>query len=149
MPKVESSIVINSELDKVFALAKDIESFPQFMDDVKSLTVVERSADGNRTVSEWVGIIKDFKMTMKWTEEDIWDEVAKTCTFKLIKGDMKTYSGLWTFEPVDGCTKFSSVIEYEYDVPLIGAMIKALIAKIMKQNVDNLLQAIKERAEKS
>lgn len=148
MPKVESSIVINGDLDKVFALAKNIESFPEFMEDVKSVNVQERSADGNHTVVDWVGIVKEFKATMKWTEEDFWDEQAKTCKFSLVKGDFKTYSGLWTFTPVDGGTEFKSVIEYEYDVPMIGPLIKSLILKKMKQNVDNMLLAIKNKIEK-
>jgi ribosome-associated toxin RatA of RatAB toxin-antitoxin module len=147
LPKVESSVTINSDLEKVFALARDIEAFPEFMPDVRKVTILEKSPDGSRTVSEFIGIVKEFKVNMKWTEEDIWDEQAKTCRFSLIKGDFKSYSGLWTFEPVDGGTKFTSVIEYEYDIPLIGPMIKSLVARKMQQNIDNMLQAIKHKAE--
>ena len=147
MPKVQSSIEINGPLDKVYALAKDIESFPEFMPDVKSVNVVERSADGTRTVSEWVGAVKEFKTTIKWTEQDIWDDTAKTCTFNLIKGDYSKYSGLWTFSDLGGKTRFVSEIEVEYDVPLVGSLIKGLIAKKMKENVDNMLAAIKKRIE--
>lgn len=147
MPRVESSVFIKGDIDKVFNLAKDVESFPQFMEDVKSVTVLEKSPDGNRTVTEFVGIVKEFKTTMKWTEEDKWDEQARTCKFDLVKGDFKSYSGLWTFEEVDGGTKYTSVIDFEYDIPMIGPLIKNLIAKKMKQNVDNMLNAIKEKVE--
>jgi len=147
LPRVESSVVINADVDRVFGLAKNIEAFPEFMPDVKKVTILERSDDGNHTVSEFVGYIKDFKVTMKWVEEDEWDEQAKTCKFKLVKGDFKSYSGLWTFEPVDGGTKYTSVIDFEYEIPLIGPVIKMLVAKLMKQNVDNMLEAIKTRAE--
>jgi ribosome-associated toxin RatA of RatAB toxin-antitoxin module len=139
--------VIQGNIEDVFRLARNVESFPEFMPDVKSVTVLERSEDGTRTVTEFVGIIKEFKTTMKWTEEDFWDEEARTCRFNLVKGDFKTYSGLWTFEEVDGGTKYTSVIEYEYDIPMIGPLIKALIMKKMKQNVDNMLAAIKEKVE--
>ncbi|MCL6628855.1 MAG: SRPBCC family protein [Armatimonadetes bacterium] len=64
-----------------------------------------------------------------------------------MKGDFKSYSGLWTFEPVDGGTKFSSVIDFEYEIPLIGPIIKTLVAKLMQQNVENMLQAIKQKSE--
>jgi ribosome-associated toxin RatA of RatAB toxin-antitoxin module len=134
-------------LDKVFALAKDIEAFPQFMPDLKKVTILDRSPDGNHTVSEFVGDIKQFKITIKWTEEDEWDEKAKTCRFNQVKGDFKSYSGLWTFEPLDGGTKYTSVIDFEYDIPLIGPMIKTLIARLMKANVDGMLNALKEKAE--
>ncbi|MDI6829518.1 MAG: SRPBCC family protein, partial [Armatimonadota bacterium] len=114
MPRVESSVIINSDVDKVFALARDIESFPQFMPDLKKVSILDKSPDGRRVISEFVGDIKQFKITVKWTEEDEWDENAKTCRFKLIKGDFKNYSGLWTFEPIEGGTKFTSVIDFEY-----------------------------------
>ncbi len=54
---------------------------------------------------------------------------------------------MWTFEPASGGTRFTSVIDFEHNIPLIGPMVKTLIAKKMKQNVDNMLNAIKERVE--
>ena len=147
MPRVESSVIINANVDKVFALARDIEQFPEFMPDVRKVTILERSPDGNRLVSEFVGYIKDFRVTMKWTEEDEWDAQAKTCRFKLVKGDFKSYSGVWTFEEADGGTRFTSIIDFEYEIPLIGPIIKTLVARLMKQNVDNMLEAIKAKSE--
>jgi ribosome-associated toxin RatA of RatAB toxin-antitoxin module len=110
--------------------------------------VVEPLDSEGRTVTEWVGIVKEFKTTLKWTEEDIWDDQAKTCKFSLVKGDYGKYAGLWTFTDLGGSTRFDSEIEVEYDVPLVGALIKGLIAKKMKENVDNMLAAIKREVEK-
>lgn len=147
MPRVESTIVINGDVEKTYALAKNVEAFPQFMPDVKSVTILERSEDGSKLVTEFVGIVKEFKTTLKWVEEDQWDDQAKTCRFKLVKGDFKTYSGLWTFEPVNGGTRYTSVIDFEYDIPMIGPLLKALVARKMQQNIDNMLRAIKEQVE--
>ena len=147
MPRVESSVTINADVEKVFALARDIEAFPEFMPDLRKVVILDRSPDGSRITSEFTGYIKDFKVTMKWVEEDEWDAEAKTCKFNLVKGDFKSYSGLWTFEPVDGGTKYTSVIDFEYDIPLIGPIIKTLVARLMKQNVENMLEAIKTKAE--
>lgn len=149
MPVVNSSIEINGPIDQVYALAKDIESFPEFMPDVKSVRIAERSEDGSVVVSEWVGIVKEFKTTVKWTEKDIWDDGARTCTFSLVKGDYSKYSGFWRFTDLGGRTRFESEIEVEYDVPLVGALIKGIIAKKMKENVDNMLEAIKGQVEKN
>lgn len=147
MAQVESSIQIDGPIEAVYALARNIESFPEFMPDLKSVLVIERSDDGSRIVSEWVGIVKEFKTTVKWTEEDIWDDDARTCTFSLVKGDYSKYSGKWTFVDLGGRTRFDSSIEVEYDVPLVGALIKGLIAKKMKENVENMLAAIKKEVE--
>ena len=147
MPRVESAVVINGDLERVYALAKDVESFPEFMPDVRSVKVLERSDDGKRTVVEWVGIIKEFKTTIKWVEEDLWDDDNKECRFKLIRGDYGAYSGTWRFEQVDGGVRFLSELDFEYDVPLIGPLIKNIIARKMKENLDNMLAAIKEKVE--
>jgi len=147
LPIINSTIEINGPIEAVYALAKDVEAFPEFMPDVKSVRIVETNSDGSRVVSEWVGIIKEFKATIKWTEEDIWDDAAKTCRFSLVKGSYQKYGGLWTFTELGGRTRFDSEIEFEYEVPLVGALIKGLIVKKMQENVDNMLAAIKERVE--
>lgn len=147
MPAIQSSIEIDGPVDTVYALAKDVETFPQFMPDLKSVRVIERSDDGSRVVSEWAGTVKEFKTTVRWTEEDIWDDRAKTCVFSLVKGDYSKYSGEWRFIDLGGRTRFESEIDFEYDVPLIGALIKGIIARKMKENLDNMLSAIKERVE--
>ncbi len=147
MPIITSSIEIDGPLEEVYALAKDVESFPEFMHDVKSVRVIERGDDGRRVVTDWVGIVKEFKTTLKWVEEDIWDDSAKTCVFSLIRGDYSKYSGVWRFTDLGGKTRFDSEIEVEYNVPLVGALIKSLIAKKMKENVDDMLLAIKQKVE--
>ena len=148
MPHIENSVLINAPLEAVFAAARDQESFPQFMPDVESLTIVERSADGSRTVSDWVAVASDFKLKVRWTEEDVWDQDAHELRFKQLKGDYTTYGGLWRFmEETPGTTHFHSEIDYELEIPLIGALLKAVVARLMRDNTQKILEAIKSRAE--
>jgi len=147
MPTVENSIWIRADLDRVYAVARDTEAFPEFMPDVKSIRVLERSDDGRRMVVEWVGIIPEFKTTVKWVEEDLWDDAEHTCAFRFVSGDFKEYHGLWRFTPEGDGTRFDSSVTYEYEIPLIGPLIKGVILKKMRENVDRLQQAIKGKAE--
>jgi coenzyme Q-binding protein COQ10 len=146
MPTVEARISIAAALEPVYALARDIEAFPQFMPDVQEVTVLERTADG-RQVSSWVGIIKEFKRTIKWTEADHWDDATHVCTFQQTEGDFAVYQGDWKFVAAEGVTEVILTLEYEYDVPLIGNLIKGLLLRKMQQNCDNMLAAIKAKAE--
>lgn len=148
MPTVENGIRIAAPVDHVYAIARDVEAFPEFMPDVKSLRVLERGADGRRMVVEWVGIIAEFKTTVRWVEEDLWDDSERTCAFRLVSGDFKEYHGIWRFIPEEGGTRFESTVTYEYDIPLIGPLIKGVILKKMRENVERLQQAIKSRAER-
>ena len=148
MPRIELDLAVDAPVSRVYAVARDVEAFPEFMDDLEALRVLERSDDGNRTLTEWVAVIREFKMTVRWTQEDIWDPVSGRDEFRLIKGDMDSMSGYWQFTAVDGGTRFDSLVDYEYNVPLIGTMIKALIRKKMEANLRAQMQAIKERAER-
>ena len=147
MPHIENTVLVNAPLQTVFAAARDQESFPQFMPDVESLTIVERSPDGSRTVSDWVAVASDFKLKVRWTEEDVWDEAAHELRFTQLKGDYTAYGGLWKFTEEDGGTRFQSEIDYDLEIPLIGALLKAVVARLMRDNTQKILEAIKNRAE--
>lgn len=149
MPEIVQNVHINAPVEKVYAVARDVEAFPQYMDDLQSLTVLERSEDNKRTVTAWVGIIREFKMNIKWTQEDVWDDSAHTDVFKMIQGDMDSMSGVWRFIPEEGGTRFESEVSYEFDVPLIGPMVKNLIRKKMTENLQATMQAIKGCAERA
>src|SRR5689334_16469645 len=85
MPTVETTTWINAPLEKVYAISKDNRSFPEFMKEVKSLDVVEE--DGNRVVSDYVGLVPTFGLKVRWRQEDIWDDAQHSCKFRQIHGD--------------------------------------------------------------
>ena len=147
MPRITNELVINADPDTVYRVGRDVERFPEFMPDVKSVTVKERSEDGRRLVVEWVGYMPEFKLTVRWTEEDIWDDAARTCTFSFVSGDFKEYGGEWRFEPAEGGTRFVSVVDYEIEIPLVGPLIKSVIKRKMSENVDKLQLALKRHIE--
>lgn len=148
MPRVESSVVINAPRAAVLKVARNVEDFPEFMDDVRSLVVKERSDDGSRVVTEWVAVVPKFGNTIRWTEEDIWDGDAGTCVFRQLQGDYKQWEGEWRFTAQgDSATVFSSYVDYEIEIPLVGPLIKSIIRKAVQKNTDATLLAIKERCE--
>lgn len=145
MPTVETSVWIKAPLSRVYEIAKDNGAFPEFMNDVKSVEITSR--DGNKIVSDWVGVVPTFGLKLRWTQEDVWDDTAHTCTFHQVKGDYDKMIGNWKFtEETDG-TRFDSVLEYDYNVPGLGALVKKVIHNIVIKNMDGVLGAIKARAE--
>lgn len=147
MASIESEVLINAPVEQVMSLARDIERFPQFMKDLVSVSVLERGP-GDRVVSQWVARVEELRTKIKWTEEDLWDEEARTCEFHQIEGDYEKLEGVWTFEPVPEGTIFRSQVEIEYAVPLIGPLLKGLIARKAKENLDATLAAIRAEAER-
>jgi coenzyme Q-binding protein COQ10 len=151
MATIESKISIDAPVDRVYEIAMDVESFPSFMPDVESVVVTEREEKGDgkiRTVTKWVGLVPEFKQKVRWIEEDIWDSDSRTCEFKQISGDYQVYEGLWKFSTeADAATLFYSTLTYDLEIPLIGPLLKRIVAKKMQDNIDKILSAIKGRAE--
>lgn len=148
MPRIEQTVEIEAPIAHVYSIARDVERFPQFMMDLQSLRVLERSSDDSRTVTEWVGLIPAFKMKIKWTQEDIWNAQTFRDDFKMLQGDLDRMEGYWQFESLDANrTRFISLVDYEYNVPMIGPMVKGLVKKLMTENLQATLEAIKRRAE--
>jgi len=148
MPQIVNHTEIGAGPDAVYRVARDVERFPDFMPDVKSTAILERSADGSRQVVAWVGWMPEFRLTVKWTEEDYWDDAARTCEFRQVEGDFSEYHGTWRFLPAEHGTIFESVVNYRIEIPLVGPLIQGVIKKKMHENVQRLQQALKERVEK-
>jgi len=150
MPNVRKEITVSAPAAKVFAVARDIERFPEAMQDLKSVEVLER--DGNRVVSRWVSVAEVGPLTRQvaWDEEEIWDEAVLACSFKLLKGDMKSYGGSWSFTPEGGDGNATRVVldfDYEIEIPMLGALVKKIIHAKMVDNCESLLKALKELSE--
>jgi ribosome-associated toxin RatA of RatAB toxin-antitoxin module len=145
MPHVSVSVWIQAPLEKVYAIAKDNASFPEFMDDVVSLTIVEQ--EGNRVVSDWVGLIPTFRLKVRWRQEDLWNDENHTCAFRQVKGDYDQLEGTWEFIEENGGTTLKTELDYEYNVPTLGALVKKVIHNIVIKNLEGMNAAFKKRAE--
>ncbi len=147
MARVELQVPIRAPVERVYAIARDVESFPQFMPDVKAVKVLEKSEDGSRTLTEWTAYASQLKLQVKWTEEDIWDDTARTCHFRQVKGDYDMMEGVWRFEPHPEGTLFVCELDYELHVPLLGAVVQKVVHYLVTQNLKGILEGVKQRAE--
>jgi ribosome-associated toxin RatA of RatAB toxin-antitoxin module len=144
--QIAVSVTVDAPLETVYELAKDIERLPEFDENLQSVKILERQRE--RTVSEWVGIVREFRQTIKWTEEDEWDDERHICRFAQVKGDFDRYEGTWTFAAEgESRTRIDLALEYEYNVPLIGPLIQGLLHKKTQQAADGIMAAIKTMAE--
>lgn len=147
MPVLTVERRISAPVDRVYALARDVERFPEIMPDVESVEILSR--EGSNTTSRWVGVVRQFNRRLVWVEEDRWDNGAHTCEFRQTEGDFARYEGSWEFTPDGDATRARLTIDYEIEVPLIGALIKGVIAKLMRGNCEGMLTALAQAAESS
>jgi ribosome-associated toxin RatA of RatAB toxin-antitoxin module len=112
---------------------------------VESITVLAR--DGASVTSKWVGRVEEFKRNIRWTEEDIWDDANHRCLFRATEGDWETYEGEWSFIPEGDKTRLRLRLNFDINVPLIGALIKGLLTKLTEKNSRDMLKALAARAQ--
>jgi ribosome-associated toxin RatA of RatAB toxin-antitoxin module len=145
MPTIDLSVWIDAPLERVYEIAKDSRSFPDFMKDVQSVTPIEN--DGNRFVSDWVGVISMFNVKVRWRQEDLWDDATHSCRFHQVKGDYDKMEGTWHFRVERDGTRFDTHLEYEYSVPTLGPLLQKVIYHLVVKNLEGVNQAFKTRAE--
>lgn len=144
MASVTASLVIHAPLADVYALAKRVEEFPQFMPDVERVTVLERRGE-TFTVTEWVGVVEGRRI--HWIEEDDWDDAQHRCRFRQREGDFERYEGTWTFTAEPDGTRTTVAVEFEFGIPLIGGLLSTLLRIKMQQNLDGMLAALRGQLE--
>jgi len=144
MARVEASTLIQAPLAAVYGLAKRVEDFPRFMPDLERVTILERS--GNvPTLTEWVGIFEG--RTVRWIEEDAWDDAHHVCRFRQRDGDFDRYEGTWIFVPEGEGTRTTITVEFEFGIPLIGNLLSTLLRVKMKENLERVLGALQRQLE--
>lgn len=146
---LEVERVVRAPVGQVFSVARQVERFPEWLEYVTSVRVLERSEDGKVVVSEWEASVPMLGLKAKWVERDEWDEEQKVCRFALQEGDLDKYEGDWFFEPHPEGTKMRLIVSYEYRVPIGGALVQQLVRKIVEQMAQKLLDGIAKVAEQS
>ncbi|HKV45477.1 MAG TPA: SRPBCC family protein [bacterium] len=144
LARVEGAVFIHAPLDAVYGLAKRVEDFPRFMPDLERITVLERR-DGVPTLTEWVGVVEGRRV--HWVEEDAWDDAQHLCRFRQREGDFDRYEGTWTFSPEPEGTRTAIVVDFEFDIPLIGGLLSAMLRVKMRENLERMLGALRRQLE--
>lgn len=143
MPSVEKKIVIESDPQVVYELAKDMENFPNYMPDVESVKVVSREAD--KTVTEWVTSVDGTEF--EWTEQDLFDDANLRIDYSLIEGDLDKFEGSWIFRAVEGKTEVTLSVDYDFGLPELTSLIGPTLHEKVGENSEMMLSGMKKIVE--
>jgi len=141
---LKEEIEINANQDIVFKVMLDLEKFPEFMEDVKKITILQD--EGNKRISEWEAEIDG--LLFKWQEEDTYHPQEYKLTYKLIKGDLDKFEGYWEIIKLnDNKSKLVIFLSFDLNIPTLKSLIMPTIKFKVKKNLALMLKAIKSRAE--
>lgn len=143
MPSVERKIVIEQEPRVIYELAKDMESYPNFMPDVESVKVISRGSAS--TVTEWVTDIDGTPFL--WTEEDRFDDAGLRIDYNLIEGDLDKFEGTWTFQDLGGSTEVTLSVNYDFGLPELTELIGPTLHQKVGENCEMMLSGMKRLVE--
>lgn len=146
MPSVEETINIKADKDDIFQVISNVSDFPNFMDDVKEVEILE-SGDG-WNISKWVNNADG--RTIIWTEKDHIKPDKYRIDFELVEGDLKSYSGFWQLEDgEEGEIKVNFRIDFEFGMPVIAVLVHPILARILRGNMKQMLISVKGKLEQS
>jgi coenzyme Q-binding protein COQ10 len=133
MAKAERTEVFDVPAAKLYQAIVDYKAYPQFVDGMKSVEVMNQSGD-TATVKFNLSLIKEVTYILKLTGEK-----DKTVNWSLVSGDMmKVNNGKWTLKDLGGNkteVTYSLEVELKGFFPGLGMIEKTMVSTNLPMNM--------------
>ncbi len=133
------SIVIDAPVEKVFAVIRDYERYPEFLPEVKRIRLENRK--GNEVDAHYeVDVVKTIKYSIRLVEDP-----PGGVRWTFLSGElMRDNRGSWSLEPLpDGKTRAT----YQIEMALGPWVPKSIVHALVDTQLPKMLEAFKKRAE--
>jgi coenzyme Q-binding protein COQ10 len=139
MGQANTSGIFKAPIAKVFKVITDYGSYPQFMSDVKRVSVIEAGPD-KKLVEYELQIIKTFRYQL-W----MFEKAPTDVSWKFHTGEMfKENSGSWKLTDLgDGTTKAEYSLTAKFGVFVPGMIEK----KLIEVNLPTMMKSFTQRIE--
>jgi coenzyme Q-binding protein COQ10 len=138
VPYIEVSKIIAAPKVQLYEILKDMEKYPEFMKDLKSVTILERQE--NTTLTAWETVLVG--RTIKWVEKDIFDDENQHIRYQQVSGDLQKFEGEWILTEADGGTKVTLTVDFEFGIPMVAGLLNPVAKMMIKENSENMLAAL-------
>jgi len=141
MPTATRSLVIDVTPDQMLSVIQDYEKYPEFLPEVKRITVANKTAN-TADVTYEIEVIKKIQYTLRLKQD------GYRITWSLLKSDLlKKNDGLWELRPEDGGKKTHATYGLELAIGGFIPVPSAILNKLTEQSFPALLNNFKRRAE--
>jgi coenzyme Q-binding protein COQ10 len=143
MPRrVESvtvSEIVGCHVDTVWHRVLDIESYPRYMPDVRSVRVLEQ--DGERRTAQWEVLLRG--AVLRWVEEGWIDARQRCIRFRQTEGDLSVFEGDWHVVGVgQDRTAVTLNARFEIGIPLLAGALGPVARESFDVSVRGMLVAL-------
>ena len=146
MIRGEQSTEIDASPEAVFAVASDLERYPEWQDFLQGVSVRERDADGSATLVEAEADAKvtKLKLVLRATRDE-----PRRVAWRTEGGDVKALSGAFDLAEAGGPGRTRATFGLEVDPGFkLGLLLKGPVADRLRDRVLNgMLDGLKRRAE--
>lgn len=138
------TIIVKAAPEAVFAIAADFATYPSWVADLKSVSVLETDDAGRATVVEFRAAA--FGRTSTYSLRYDYSDAPRVLRWTQHQGDLTTsLDGAYRFDAVEGGTKVTYELAVELLVPLPGFVKTRAAQRIQAQ----ALRELKTRAERA
>jgi ribosome-associated toxin RatA of RatAB toxin-antitoxin module len=120
--------------DAAYARISDFARYPELTDTVLALELEPAQADGS-VVSSW--LVRFRKGTLRWTERDVLDPVARRIEFAQLSGDFLTMEGSWQLDPEPDGSGALIRFETRFDlgIPSLAEILDPVAESTLRSNI--------------
>jgi ribosome-associated toxin RatA of RatAB toxin-antitoxin module len=140
MPEVALELDIQAPAERVWQVVTDIERYPDSMDSVRWVKIVD-GTDPLARRSAWSVLLKG--SILEWEEVERIDPDRMVMEFHQVAGDMETFDGEWRVTAIDESrTNVTLNISFEIGIPLLADMLNPVAARSLRANSREMLLGV-------
>ncbi len=144
MPNLSLDITISAPIERVWEAVQNIESYPELMENVRTVKVLSESEDGTR-ISTWSVLLED--SVLEWTEQEQIDCTTHTVRFEQLDGDLNTLSGTWSLQDHgDKNVVVKLEVQFDIGIPLLAPLLNPAAECALRDNFASILWEIERRS---
>jgi ribosome-associated toxin RatA of RatAB toxin-antitoxin module len=140
--RATETIMVAADPDSVFAVAVDLEDYPEWVADLKTVAVTERDGEGRPLVATFRAAA--FGRSSTYSLRYDYAGAPTLLSWVMVEGDLTSkLDGSYRFEATDGGTLVTYQLEVELRVPIPGFVKQRAAQRIQ----GTALRELKARAE--
>lgn len=153
MGLIELKVKSAAPAELVYEIAHHAPEFVDAMPNIRRIRMLAENKDRSYSKSEWVLEVPLPKILgeVSWIKDAHWNDTGLKCDISLnrdSRGIVKRIKGLWEFMPRHHGTDMVMSVDLTVKHFLIGESTSLMIDKLLKKNIECLMIAISEQAER-
>jgi ribosome-associated toxin RatA of RatAB toxin-antitoxin module len=144
MPLVEVDEVMSGPAQRIWDRINAVEAYPDMMDAVRAVRVLERGSDFR--VTSWEVDLDGF--ILEWIEREEIDPERYRIGFQQVKGLLDEYAGYWQITPLpDGTCRVVLSVQFDLGVPSLCQMLTPIAERAIRENSKRMLSSLASRTD--